>query len=390
MAVFKRFKGRRIQPGHKEWSTAKWWMEFSLRGQYVLQSISGARTRAQAERAENSIRETIYNGKYNKGCGTDRFSMFVDKVYLPWAKENKESFSHDEGRAKVLKEFFENRQLQDITPMRIEKLKTTLLGEETYRHTPRKGSTVNRYLQLLSKIFSMAYDNSLIDANPCRRVRKEKEGGRRERYLTYDEELQLIKALAGGLSYLLPAVVVSLGTGLRKTEQLSLKVEHINFGNIPVFYPVNGKEVEIQPNWLLVTKSKNKKPRVLPMNPVVRSTLLNLVHEAAQDVSVFSFARTGISDATIRKGFREACRLAGIPYGQIKPGGLVWHDLRHTFATRLREQGVHELDIMQLMGHSSLSMTASYAHGTPAVIQQAVNGLAEKRGEVVKFGRKVG
>jgi integrase len=390
MAVFKRYKGRRIKPGHQAWAKAKWWTEFSLRGHYLLQSIAGAGTRAQAERAESNIRESIYNGKYNKGCGTDRFSEFVDTAYLPWAKDNKKSYGHDEGRAETLKEFFGNRQLRDITPMQIERLKSTLLGKETYRGTPRKGSTVNRYQQLLSKIFSMAYDNSLIETNPCRRVRKEKEGGRRERYLTYDEEARLMKALPGELSYLLPAVVISLGTGLRKAEQLNLKVGQINFGKVPVFYPVNGKEVEILPNWLLVAESKSQRPRIIPMNPVVRSTLLDLIQDAAGDEFVFSFARTGVSEATIRKGFREACKLAEIPCGQTKAGGLVWHDLRHTFATRLREQGAHELDIMQVMGHSSVKMTASYAHGTPTVMQRAVDRLSEKRGEVVEFGRKAG
>jgi hypothetical protein len=141
-------------------------MEFTLRGNYVPQSIPGARTKAQAERAESNIRESIYNGKYNKGCGTERFSDFVDRTYLPWAKSNKRSYGHDDGRAKVLKDFFGNRQLRDIAPMMIEKLKQNLLGAETYRHTGRTGATVNRYLQLLSKVFSMAYDNGLINNNP--------------------------------------------------------------------------------------------------------------------------------------------------------------------------------------------------------------------------------
>jgi integrase len=65
-------------------------------------------------------------------------------------------------------------------------------------------------------------------------------------------------------------------------------------------------------------------------------------------------------------------------------------DLRHTFATRLRAEGVHELDIMQSMGHSSVGVTAGYAHATPAVIQAAVNKLAERRVEVVQFARRTG
>lgn len=78
---------------------------------------------------------------------------------------------------------------------------------------------------------------------------------------------------------------------------------------------------------------------------------------------------------------------AEISFGQTKAGGLTWHDLRHTFATRLRGQGVHELDIMQLLGHSSLGVTTGYAHGTPTVIQNAVDKLAQGKGEVVPFAK---
>ena len=65
------------------------------------------------------------------------------------------------------------------------------------------------------------------------------------------------------------------------------------------------------------------------------------------------------------------CKKAQITCGQTKAGGLPWHDLRHTFATRLRGERVHELDIMQLLGHSSLAVSAGYAHGMPTVIQSA-------------------
>jgi integrase len=146
--------------------------------------------------------------------------------------------------------------------------------------------------------------------------------------------------------------------------------------------------VEILSNWLLVVRSKNRKPRIIPMNPLVRTALSEAVQDAVGNELVFSIARNGVSDRALRGGFEKACKQAGIIYGQTKAGGLTWHDLRHTFATRLRGQGVHELDIMQLMGHASMGVTAGYAHGMPAVIQSAVNKLAEARGEVVEFARR--
>jgi hypothetical protein len=48
------------------------------------------------------------------------------------------------------------------------------------------------------------------------------------------------------------------------------------------------------------------------------------------------------------------------------------------------------LDIMRLLGNSSVSMPASYAHGMPSVLQTAVDKLTESRGEVIEFSRKAG
>jgi len=56
--------------------------------------------------------------------------------------------------------------------------------------------------------------------------------------------------------------------------------------------------------------------------------------------------------------------------------------------SRFRGKQPHELDIMQLLGHSSLRVTDDYAHGTPTIIQSAVDKLAEPRGEVVEITRR--
>jgi len=83
-------------------------------------------------------------------------------------------------------------------------------------------------------------------------------------------------------------------------------------------------------------------------------------------------------------------RKAEITRGKLKPVVSPGIDLRQRFATRLRGERVHELDIMQLLGHSSLGVTAGFAHGTSTVIQSAVDKLAEPRGEVVEFTRRAG
>src|SRR5215203_1144349 len=127
MAVYKRYKGKRITRAHPTWDAASWWMEFTLRGQYVHEAVAGARTQAQAERAESAIREEIYDGRYNRAAKTKSFSDFVDSVYVPWAKQSKATWRHDECRCVTLKQFFGKKPLRDITSMMVRRLKSELL-----------------------------------------------------------------------------------------------------------------------------------------------------------------------------------------------------------------------------------------------------------------------
>jgi integrase len=82
--------------------------------------------------------------------------------------------------------------------------------------------------------------------------------------------------------------------------------------------------------------------------------------------------------------------LADVPYGQNKPGGLTFLDLRHTFATRLAEREVGETQRLALPGQSSTKMVRRYSHATPEAMREAVARLEQKAGEVLEFRRKAG
>jgi integrase len=60
---------------------------------------------------------------------------------------------------------------------------------------------------------------------------------------------------------------------------------------------------------------------------------------------------------------------------------FTWHDLRHTFASRLAMAGVSMRHIADLMGHSEIQTTMRYAHLAPGHLADAVEKLAEKRGQ---------
>ena len=245
-------------------------------------------------------------------------------------------------------------------------------------------------MALLSGMCKRAIKEELLDANPCSKIDEEPENSR-ARYLTVEEQTSLFAVLKDDLGFLNAPIAVSLGTGMRKgIELLKLKVGHLNFSSRPVFYPVRGGSAEIPPNWLIVVKGKGNKYRLIPMNSHVRDALFSLCRDRVSDEFVFDKDVNEVNEYALRWGFEEACTRAEIAFGETVPGGIIWHDLRRTFATRLRANGVHEYDISDLLGHSRPGVTQVYARATRTVLEQAVEKLTEPWGQVIEFERRVG
>jgi site-specific recombinase XerD len=82
----------------------------------------------------------------------------------------------------------------------------------------------------------------------------------------------------------------------------------------------------------------------------------------------FKSRKTGNPLENGRHWFDDAVMEAGIE-------NFLWHDLRHTFASRLRMQGTALEDIADLLGHKSLMMTRRYAHLGPNKLHAVVSLL---------------
>ena len=110
---------------------------------------------------------------------------------------------------------------------------------------------------------------------------------------------------------------------MRRGELLRLEVKHVNLGKTQRTFTVKGERIVLEPNWLLIEKTKNGKPRCIPVSQPVRNMLQVLCAVATSDGFIFGNPMTGSHVKDIKHGFRGACEAADIQ-------DLTFHDLRHT------------------------------------------------------------
>lgn len=91
------------------------------------------------------------------------------------------------------------------------------------------------------------------------------------------------------------------------------------------------------------------------MNDTISELFSNFSQRRRADFVFPNHRRSGKRFRDPKVGFMKAVRLAGIPK-------IRFHDLRHTFATRLVREGVDLITVQHLLGHATITMTARYAH----------------------------
>ena len=341
---------------------SKWYYDFWVNSKRYRGSIPEARVKAQAERAEHAIRDQVYEGTYGKEkTPAPLLRDFITDTFLPWSKVNKRTWVHDEFRSRPLIKALGNNPMDEISPILIEKYKRDRRASKTARGGERAPSTVNRELELLSKVFSLAIDQGLSISNPCRKVKRFREDNERNRYLSDQEEARLLSVLTGPRADLRPVVILAIHTGMRRGELLSLRWANVDFERGLIHVMNSQRE-----------KTKSGHSRSIPMNQIARRELLGLYRQTGHTEYVFFNDKTKNPRTDLKHGFGSACRLAGLE-------DFHFHDLRHTAATRLADAGTNTREIMAILGHRCIQTSARYTHATDEGLRRAMEALAQRQ-----------
>jgi integrase len=330
-------------------------ISYTFQGRHHLEIVGPTKTEAKhaLEIRLGEIRQERFKLPDKKRIPT--FKEFWAE-YLEHSRLNKRSWKRDQCCAKRFLETFGGFRLDEITQREIERYKGTRALDTRDRTartvTPR---TVNLELSLLKHMFALAVEWDYIETNPAARVKGFKLDQKLERVLTEQEEIRL---LAVSPPYLARLIRFALNTGCRLGEITSLK----------------WSEVDLRTGTITVAKSKTGKVRHIPINSEVRAVLRECQLSSGETV----FGYKGKPIQRFSRSWERAVREAGIPR-------IRFHDLRHTFATRLVLGGVDLVTVMDLMGHENIVTTLRYSHPSPEVNRAAVNRLCKpQRGNLTK------
>jgi integrase len=202
--------------------------------------------------------------------------------------------------------------------------------------------TIKHELTFLTTFYRDCIEDGLADVSPTRGVRLGKFDNTRIRYLSPDEEVRLLSVLP---ERFLPIVNFAIHTGLRRAEQFNLRWS------------------DVREDAVHIPRSKNGQWRDVPLNRIARLCLEQM--SGRDPVRCFPY---NAHNFVVRE-FKPAVDKASVD-------DFRWHDLRHTFASRLAMADVSIQTIKELLGHKTLAMTLRYAHLGAKHLATAVEKIA--------------
>ena len=381
--------GLRIQPS----GVMSYFVRYRLRGKQTRYVI-GRTSEFSPAQARDVAKSTLAGVNLGTNPLDDRkpvkqaktLGKFITEDFAPWAKTHRKAADANLARIRTNFDAQWDRPLSELNALGIEKWRQQRLNHPT---RPAKAATVNRDLAAIKAAISKAVEWEFLEQHPLAKVKASKvDSDGIVRYLSDSERVALFAALEqreetkkvertkanawrlerdypalpslddqAFCDHLQPSIVVSLNTGLRQGELLSLSWSDIN---------LPGQQLAIKG-----ANAKSGKTRHIPLNSDAMAALNQWRQQSpAANVLVFPSAK-GKKIVEIKTAWAKLIKDATIEKFR-------WHDMRHDFASRLVMAGVDLNTVRELLGHADLKMTLRYAHLAPEHKATAVEKLVSQ------------
>ncbi len=306
------------------------------------------RQREEAERRRRELEEVT-------------FAEFFQDNYLPWTTGNGKSARSLQRERSLFRLWLApvigDLLFGEISPFHIEKIKATMLK------AGRALRSVQYALALVRQVWNRARDAGIHDLPcPTRKVKLDtkKHDNRRIKFLTREEAAALLAECRRRSANLHDMALLSLHCGLRAGE----------------IFGLTWADVDITHGLVVLRDTKSGRTRSVPMTEAVRTMFCG--RERGKPTDLVFPARDGGRIEQISNAFDQAVKALGLNEGVTdRRQRVVFHTLRHTYASWLVAAGTDLYTVQRLLGHQSIALTERYAHLAPDTLKAATQALEQ-------------
>ncbi len=344
-----------------------WYGHWRSNGRQVKKKIGLKRTAGSREgltrsQAEAALRAKMGETQVSPRVGEILTVAEVSARYVTQAKRRgrkRSTWENVESETRVhLKPYFGERSLDSIRSEDVIDLISVLEEKDL---SPK---TIRNVIATLSALFNFAKapQRRWAAVNPCEGVELPAVPERTEiRFLTLEELDAAVANVPKGIYRAIDKamIVTAAMTGLRKGELVALRWRDIDWP---------AARIRVRQNYVrneFGTPKSKRSTRSVPMADEVGGELERLFKASSfqgDDDLVFAHPVTGepMPKANVTRRFRKALKAAGLDDSHR------FHDLRHTFGTRMAAAGVPVRTLQEWMGHRDLTTTQIYADYSPS------------------------
>lgn len=345
-----------------------WWSEGASQAQAeeILTALrqnwrtgQGPQTLNEMRASNSAMREEKEQARIKAEKDSINLTAYWENIYLPYAYSRKK-----EDTVRIEKWLFNAWLAPTIGHIPIKELKAidvekVLSSLQEAGKSPRSQEHVKA---ILSGVLSLAIRREDISgSNPCRQVKIVKQDNQRVRFLSTEEARQLMDKLQNRSRQVHDEAMLALFCGLRAKEIFSLTWADIDFVNKSIFIK-DTKNTKLDRFAFMTSEVEDMLKQRKPLKPNP-SALIFPTDDGRLKKSVSPLFREAVNDL----GWND-----GISDRRLK---VVFHSLRHTFASWLVQDGEPLFTVSKLMGHTDIKMTMRYAHLAPNHLRQAASRL---------------
>jgi integrase len=344
------------------------WTDGKRKRKYVY-----ARTEADAVRKRDQLRRQL-----QLGVDLTAPPRTLQAWLLEWLRDVK---AHDGTRPSTLVRYrlaitkhlvpgLGRTRLDKLTPRDVQRFLTGLKGKLA-------PASVIKVHAVLRVALSDAERMDLVPRNVAKAAKPPSLGRQERRALTAEEAQSFLATLVD--DRLESLFVLALTAGLRRAELLGLRWSDVDLPGRVLFVRQTLQRTDA--GLIFVPPKTHRSTRPLPLPTLaIRALKKQRARQAEErlaagelwtdaDLVFASTIGTPLEPRNVNRRFEQVRTAAGLNW-------LHLHDLRHAFATFLLDQGEELRTVMELLGHSTIRMTAdTYSHVLPSRARHAASAI---------------